>query len=88
MGKSPEEKEVGLINAIKNMSAKALDKISLEGASAAVFAAVQARRAELDAKAAKGDEALLVMEKTGEKDIRVHPTQVGPWQAQGWTVKE
>lgn len=32
-------------------------------------------------------DGLLVMEKDGE-EIRVHPRQVGPWQAQGWTVKE
>lgn len=32
-------------------------------------------------------DGLLVMEKDGE-EIRVHPNQVGPWQAQGWTVQE
>jgi hypothetical protein len=30
---------------------------------------------------------LLVMVKDGQ-EINVHPTQVGPWLAQGWTVKE
>lgn len=32
-------------------------------------------------------EDLLVMVK-GDHHIRVHPTQVGPWEKQGWSLEE
>lgn len=31
---------------------------------------------------------LLTMTKPGEEPITVHPTQVGPWQKQGWNIEE
>lgn len=40
-----------------------------------------------DDKTEQVDDGLLTMLKLGCSPIKVHPTQVGPWEAQGWTVK-
>ena len=88
MAKTQEQKEAGLLEAIKKMTIEALDKVKVDGFSAAVPAAIEQRRAELAAKKDAEEADLLTMNKDGEKEIRVHPTQVGPWQKQGWSVKE
>ena len=66
--------------------------------SQAVNDAINERGTELDAilranagaNSLSGEpgDGLMVMTKDDQDDIRVHPTQIKTWEAQGWTVAE
>lgn len=49
-------------------------------------AVVGEQAAPIEKRPVEPHAGLLVMEKNGET-IEVHPTQVGPWERQGWQVQ-